>query len=190
MLLSPATKTYPFKLSQMIILEMFIIGLPAFFLSLQPNTERVKGRFMLEILKKALPCAVLMVMSVMLIQFLKNGLTEPFGSTIYSTMSVYTLNLAGLTCLYFVCKPLNGYRAIVYLSSFGIVIGQCLYSIFYGFPLLELVSMAPISEYWHHLIYMACVVSIEVPFYLIIEKIFSKLRLQILDKASDKLELK
>ncbi len=190
MLISPVMKTYPFKLSQMILLEVFIIGLPAFFLSLQPNTERVKGRFIIEILKKTIPCSLLMVLSVMLIQVLKNRLTSPFDSTIYSTMSVFTLNLVGLICLFFVCKPLNKFRSIIYSFSFIIVVGQCIITILYGFEMLEMIKMSPISQYWHHLAYMLGVIVVDIPLYLIIEKLFSNAKLKLLDKASKKLHIK
>lgn len=190
MLISPLMKTYPFKLSQMILLEVFIIGLPAFFLSLQPNTDRVKGKFIIEILKKTLPCAILMVMSVMLIQVLKNRIPNPFDSSVYSTLSLYALNLAGLICLFFVCKPLNKFRTVIYSFSFVIVVGQCVISLFTGFEMLELVKLAPISQYWHHLLYTFGVVIVDVPLYLLIEKLFSKIKLQFLDKASKKLNIK
>ena len=38
--------TYPFSPIQFIMLEMFVIGLPSFFLALQPNTNPIKGKFL------------------------------------------------------------------------------------------------------------------------------------------------
>ena len=38
--------TYPLEPAQISLISMFAIGVPAFFLALQPNKERIQGRFM------------------------------------------------------------------------------------------------------------------------------------------------
>ena len=53
-------KTYPFSPIQFILLEIFVIGLPSFFLALQPNINRIKGKFMSNLLKNALPAGICM----------------------------------------------------------------------------------------------------------------------------------
>ena len=63
----PYMHTYPFVASQMNPLEFFVIGLPAFFLSLQPNDSRVEGRFISHVIKKSVPSALLMVISCVLV---------------------------------------------------------------------------------------------------------------------------
>ena len=37
--------TYPLEPSQISLISMFTIGIPAFFLALQPNKEVIKGTF-------------------------------------------------------------------------------------------------------------------------------------------------
>lgn len=44
---------YPFVTSNMMVLEFFVIGIPTFFLSLQPNQNRVKGKFLSYVLSRA-----------------------------------------------------------------------------------------------------------------------------------------
>ena len=49
----------------MLLLEVFVIGLPSFFLSLQPNTDRVKGRFLSYVIGKAVPGAIVLAVAAL-----------------------------------------------------------------------------------------------------------------------------
>ena len=50
--------TYPIMPSQMSLISGFTIGIPGFFLALEPNSERIKGRFIETVFKNALPAAL------------------------------------------------------------------------------------------------------------------------------------
>ena len=50
--------TYPIMPSQMSLISGFTIGIPGFFLALEPNSERIKGRFIETVFKHALPAAL------------------------------------------------------------------------------------------------------------------------------------
>ena len=52
---------YPFTLKQMNLLELLVIGVPSFTLSLQPNDSRVEGKFLNSILRKSMAGAWLMI---------------------------------------------------------------------------------------------------------------------------------
>ena len=43
--------TYPIMPSQMSLISGFTIGIPGFFLALEPNSERIKGRFIETVFK-------------------------------------------------------------------------------------------------------------------------------------------
>ncbi len=171
----PYMKTYPFVASQMIILEVFVIGLPAFALSLQPNDARVEGRFISHVIKKSLPGALLMVISVVIIEILKNTL-HLFDTNIYTTMQVFAIFISGLINLLFVCKPFTKYRAILFTSSTAIVIGIILYSIFIGLPFLNFNVMTPISTYWHHLLIIVVVAVIDIPLAILLQFLCNKIK--------------
>ena len=176
MLCLPYMSTYPFVASQMIILEVFVIGLPAFALSLQPNKERVEGRFISHVIKKSLPGALLMVISVVIIEILKNTL-KIFGNDIYTTMQVFTIFLSGLINLLFVCRPFTKYRLILFTASATIVVGIVLYSAFIGLPFLNFTAMTPVAEYWHHLIIVALITIIDIPLAILLQFICNKIKL-------------
>ena len=114
---------YPFITNHLYLWEIVTSGVAAFFLALERNSEKIEGKFLANVFKKAVPAASLLLCSVLLIFLFyllqKNGITN-LG--IYSkesaiAMSVITFSILGTVCLYKVCSPLNKYRTIVLISS-------------------------------------------------------------------------
>ncbi len=114
---------YPFITNHLYLWEIFTTGFAAFALAMEKNSERIHGHFLSNVFKKAIPAAVVLVSSVLLIFLFyllqEKGLAN-FG--IYNrgcaiAMSVITFSVLGIVCLYRVCSPLNKYRAIVLASS-------------------------------------------------------------------------
>ena len=172
----PYMKTYPFVASQMILLEVFVIGLPAFALSLQPNDQRVEGRFISHVIKKSLPGALLMVISVVIIEILKNVLGT-FDSEVYTTMQVYTILLSGLINLFFVCRPFTKYRLILFSVSATIIVAIILIAAFIGLSFFNFNAMMPLSTYWHHLLIVLGVCAIDFPLAILLQTLCNKIKL-------------
>ena len=174
----PARTTYPFNLSQMIMLEVFIIGMPSFFLSLQPNDARVKGRFTSQVFKNSLPSALLMVLSVMAVELSKYilGVSAPITEETYSTMGVYALSFAGLINLFFICRPFNILRSILFATSFSAVTAISLIGIFRGLDMLNLSPMVPlVPVFWHHLLLVLVIILLDIPLSILLNKLCSKI---------------
>ena len=106
---------YPFKTNNMMILEFFVIGIPTFFLSLQPNTNRVQGKFLPTVLSRAVPGAIILIFAVQSINLAKYYQPEYFTQH-YWTISVYLISGAGLVMLYRVCQPFNVFRAFLFIA--------------------------------------------------------------------------
>lgn len=106
---------YPLEPAQISLISMFTIGIPGFFLALQPNTEVIHGRFLSNVLIKALPAG--------LTDFLVVGALVIFGrvfgvnETDISTACTMLLAIVGFMILYHISKPLNLLRWIVWISS-------------------------------------------------------------------------
>lgn len=104
---------YPFVPSNMLLLEVCIIGIPSFFLSLQPNNERVQGKFISHVMSRSIPGAVIMIMCVMAMHLVCNYAGGDFAQ--YETaMCTIALTFAGLVMLFRVCQPLNPFRLILF----------------------------------------------------------------------------
>lgn len=168
-------ENYPFKLSNMILLEVFVIGLPSFFLSMQPNDSRVEGNFISFVLGKSVPSAILMILSVVTIAFFGNISSDET----YKTLGVFALTYAGVISLLNICYPLNVYRSILFFTNLvvilvGTVIILTLPSIS---SLLGLVSFNSISENLKHLILTVSIIIVDIPLSLLLQKLFSKVKL-------------
>ena len=106
---------YPLEPAQISLISMFTIGIPGFFLALQPNTEAIHGRFLSNVLIKALPAG--------LTDFLVVGALVIFGrvfgvnETDISTACTMLLAIVGFMILYHISKPLNLFRWIVWIGS-------------------------------------------------------------------------
>lgn len=104
---------YPFVPSNMLLLEVCIIGIPSFFLSLQPNNERVQGKFISHVMSRSVPGAVIMVICVMVMHLVCNYAGGDFKS--YETaMCTIALTFAGLVMLFRVCQPINPFRLVLF----------------------------------------------------------------------------
>ena len=106
---------YPLEPAQISLISMFTIGIPGFFLALQPNTEAIHGRFLSNVLIKALPAG--------LTDFLVVGALVIFGRVFgvdemdISTACTMLLAIVGFMILYHISKPLNLLRWIVWIGS-------------------------------------------------------------------------
>ncbi len=172
----PYMHTYPFVASQMNPLEFFVIGLPAFFLSLQPNDSRVEGRFISHVIKKSVPSALLMVISVAIVEVIKKTVGI-FDDGIYTTMQVYTVLLSGIINLYIVCRPLNKYRIVLFSVATLMVLITISIGIFSGFEFFLFYAMAPLSKYWHHILIVLGITIIDIPIAFLLQCLCKKIKI-------------
>ena len=107
-----ATFPYPMVPMHLSMISALTIGVPSFFLALEPNHERVKGRFMLGVLRKALPGGLSNLVVVLL--------AEVFWDVFrLDTVMLYTtcagvVSAVGLLVLFQVCKPFSTQRKVLW----------------------------------------------------------------------------
>lgn len=116
-----ATPTqYFFKTNNMLLFEMFIAALPSFVISLQPNTNRVKGKFILYVLSRSIPSAITLLMCVLAVFIGANYLPVPEGFTANEKpLMVLAVTFGGLVVLFRIMQPFNLLRAATYAVAFG-----------------------------------------------------------------------
>ena len=105
-------KDYPFIPIQLTLINAITIGIPSFVLALEPNYERVKGKFINNIITKSLPTATTVVINVICILVLSKIFDIDSGYT--STMCVITVAIIGFVLLYKICSPFNYSRTILF----------------------------------------------------------------------------
>lgn len=118
---------YPLEPSQVSLISMFTIGVPAFFLALQPNKNIIKGHFATNVLIKALPAGIT--------DFIVVGALVVFGqvfevnATDISTACTMLLAIVGFMILYNISKPMNRLRWCIWG---GCILGLLICSIYLG----------------------------------------------------------
>ncbi len=116
---------YPLEPSQVSLISMFTIGIPAFFLALQPNTSIIKGHFLTNVMLKALPAGIS--------DYLVVGALVVFGQVFgvdeadISTACTMLLAIVGFMILYHISKPMNALRWCVWG---GCIVGLLVCSVF------------------------------------------------------------
>lgn len=156
---------YPFNTANMMLIEMLIIGLASVCLSFQANDKKVQGNFIGYVLTKSLPGALLMLISVIIIQVAKPFLQGiyPFEDSIYTSMQVHVMNFAAVIMLFRISKPFNTFRGVLYAIIFLILSTITIYSLATGFDMLEVIAITPFKTFWHHILIMVTIIIIDIP---------------------------
>ena len=117
---------YPFITNHLYLWEIVTSGYAAFFLALEKNNEQIKGSFLSNVFKKAIPAATMLVTAVFAIFIIyllqKNGVVNwgVYSRNAAVAMSIVAFSLLGTVFLYKVCSPLTKYRRIVLMCSAGV----------------------------------------------------------------------
>lgn len=96
---------YPLEPSQVSLISMFTIGIPAFFMSLEKNTDHIKGHFLSNVLFKALPGGLtdFIVVSALYLFCLEFEV----NANDVSTSCTIILAIVGLMILYQIASPMT-----------------------------------------------------------------------------------
>lgn len=105
---------YPFVPIQLTLTSVTTIGIPSFILALEPNEERVKKHFFLNIISKSIPTAVTIVESILIILICDCFLHFTKGEL--STLSVLTTGFTSFILLFRLCRPFNLLRGFLFGS--------------------------------------------------------------------------
>ncbi|MDL2217218.1 HAD-IC family P-type ATPase [Christensenellaceae bacterium OttesenSCG-928-M15] len=105
---------YPFQPIQLSLISVLTVGLPSFFLALEPNRKRIKGNFLKNVFMNALPGAF----CVFQYSLIAGQVGPHYGLTYagINTLCVYLTGTACLLVLLRVCLPLEKWRAALWAS--------------------------------------------------------------------------
>ena len=102
---------YPFYPIQLSLIGSICVGVPSFFLALEPNYNKVTGNFMVKVFRNALPSGICVFINI----FFLIMITNLFNIS-YNDVRIIVVSLTGfinLRLLYNICKPLNLQRQIL-----------------------------------------------------------------------------
>ena len=110
------TYEYPFYPVQLSLISAICVGLPSFFIALEPNYNKIKKEFMLNVFRNALPSGLVVVLNVLFIILFTynfNLLYEPYRIAIVASTGYLNLRL-----LHNISKPLNMFRRVLLISCY------------------------------------------------------------------------
>ncbi len=127
---------YPLVPSQITLISFFNIGIPTFFLALEPNEERIRGRFMTNVVIQALPAAITDFFAVSgLVLFCREfGIDAECMSTSVSIL----VACIGFMILYRIMRPMKKEHIFILAGCIaGWLIGMLRFGSFFGITALS-----------------------------------------------------
>ncbi|MEG2310447.1 MAG: HAD-IC family P-type ATPase [Clostridia bacterium] len=165
---------YPFMPIQLTLISMVTIGIPSFILALEPNHELVKGKFMSNVIKRALPSALAVLLNIIII-IIANKIFDLSLET-FSTLCVISTGIVGLILLARLCMPLNIIRGSLFvLMTLAFVIGIIIFK--------SLLSLCAISINMLTFIILLTIIAIVAykVFELLMDKLLKNKSIKLLD---------
>ena len=105
---------YPFVPIQLTLISSLTIGIPSFFLALEPNHNRIKGNFIINVITHAAPGALMVIVSILSVSIYTT--IFQYSDEVRSTMCVTLTGACMLTILHRICLPFSRQRRILFLT--------------------------------------------------------------------------
>ncbi len=105
------TYEYPFYPIQLSLIGTVCVGIPSFFLALEPNYTKVTKDFLYKVFRNALPNGITVVLNIFIVIMFCSIFHKNFES--YRLVIVCLTGFITLRLLYTICKPLNLWRKIL-----------------------------------------------------------------------------
>jgi len=126
---------YPFSPIQLTLISALTIGVPSLVLALEPNMELVKGRFMQNVLRRALPGGLTNIVLIVGIELFTLAFT--FERATLSTLATVLMAFVGLLVLYYISRPMDWKRR----TLLGAMTGAMLIAIIFFGSFFDLTAL-------------------------------------------------
>ncbi len=128
---------YPFVPIHLTFVSSLTIGMPAFFMAIEPNRNRVEKKFLENVIKVSLPAAVSVILCIIYIYTI--AVMQGFNSEVITQLSVITIAINGCIVLTKVSHPFTLLRKIILVVVYIGIAGGL-------FLAHDLISMLPIRS--------------------------------------------
>jgi len=156
---------YPFPLSpsRFTLFNVMLIGIPSFVLALEPNRSIVKGRFITNVLRNALPAGLTDFFALVFLTIVSGRRGIYTGEV--ETMSLILIAFIGFLMLYKLCRPFNILRIALMIAMAIGFIGGAIAMVWIG-------ALEPLAgeSIWLTLLFCA----LSVPVFIMLTLLFRK----------------
>ena len=154
---------YPFVPIQLTLLSALTIGVPSFFLALEPNHDLVQGKFLHNVFRRSFPGGITAIVVILFAELFVYALDLPVAEL--STICVVVMAVNGITVLCYASRPVNPPRiAMIVLMAAGLLIAMIAWGPVFSLTGLDLIG-------WLVLIVLTALV---VPVQMGLEKLFDR----------------
>ena len=117
---------FPFLPIQITLIDLAIEGYPTLFMSFEPDGRKVRGRFLTQVLRRALPNALVIVADVLLLWLA--GPALGFAGAQAETAMYLLVGLMGTQAVFKSCWPFNKLRVFLFATmTIGFYAAICLF---------------------------------------------------------------
>ena len=109
---------YPFQPIQFTLINAVSIGIPSFFLALEPNSERIRGRFSYNVMRNSLPGALTLTANIVVLSLA--SMLFRFSDPEISTLAVLLTGYTELLVLFRVCSPFTTGHKVLFALMFAV----------------------------------------------------------------------
>lgn len=141
---------YPLVPIQLTLISTLTIGIPSFFLALEPNHDLVRGKFLHNVFRRAFPGGLTAIIVILFAELFVYTFHLTLGEL--STICVILMAINGILVIYYAARPLDVKRWVLLIAM---AVGLLIAMIFYG----EVFSLTALSfAAWLVLIVLALLV--------------------------------
>lgn len=119
---------YPFVPVQLSLISTVTIGIPSFLLALEPNRERITGKFMQNVIVRALPTSLTVALNIFIISILHRQGIIPNEQ--YSSLCVIATGICGIILLFTLAKSRKSEESVLPVSIFRLGLAIVLTGLF------------------------------------------------------------
>lgn len=147
-------KNYPFVPIQLTLISSLTVGFPGFVLSLEPNDDIVTGNFLKKVFVRAIPGALCIVLSIVVLDILSKYLN--INEAQLSTLAMSLAAWNSFCVLIGVCRPFTKIRLAMVFVSFVGYLGAVIF-----FPTLFNVVPLSLGQYIYFLVNAIVVIVVQ-----------------------------
>lgn len=100
--------------NNLLLLELFGIGIPSFFIAIQPNDRVIQGNFLINAIKKALPGALAIIIEVVIAYVVAKPLS--LNSEELGTVVILCATYTEFMVLYIACQPFSFKKGVMFIG--------------------------------------------------------------------------
>jgi len=115
-------KNYPFDAIQFSVISGCAVGIPTFFLQMEPSYSKIKTDFMIRVFRNAVPAGIYIAITCLLFINIGN-LFDPFNTPMLRTICIFCIGWIYFYMLRRIFSPLTMYRRIIIYTMEIVCIG-------------------------------------------------------------------